>query len=64
MTGSSPTIRGRKNKRGFYLYSEGEGPEGTLRSKRVDESVYAGATPGLQRADRKVKPSILRNESG
>ena len=50
--------RGRKNKRGFYLYS-GEGRR-KGKGKRVDESVYA--VLGLSVPDPKVKPSILREE--
>jgi 3-hydroxyacyl-CoA dehydrogenase/enoyl-CoA hydratase/3-hydroxybutyryl-CoA epimerase len=50
--------KGRKNKRGFYLYSDDTRKKG--RGKRVDESVYA--VLGLDVPDPEVKPAILREE--
>jgi 3-hydroxyacyl-CoA dehydrogenase / enoyl-CoA hydratase / 3-hydroxybutyryl-CoA epimerase len=50
--------KGRKNKRGFYLYSDESRKKG--RGKRVDESIYA--VLGLAVPDPKVKPAILREE--
>ncbi len=50
--------KGRKNKRGFYIYSDEARKKG--RGKRVDESVYA--VLGLDAPDPQVKPAILREE--
>ena len=50
--------KGRKNKRGFYLYGDESRKKG--RGKRVDESVYA--VLGLPVPDAKKKPAILREE--
>ena len=50
--------KGRKNKRGFYLYGDESRKKG--RSKRVDESVYA--VLGLPVPDPKARPAMMREE--
>jgi 3-hydroxyacyl-CoA dehydrogenase/enoyl-CoA hydratase/3-hydroxybutyryl-CoA epimerase len=50
--------KGRKNKRGFYLYGEAAKKKG--KGKHVDESVYA--VLGLQVPDPRAKPAIAVEE--